>query len=77
MLYSASASNNKHIGVVIYPSGGFVNNWLDKEGTDIAMWLSSKGISCIVVKYRTNRKDEKKDFIIPFNDYKGAHQLII
>jgi len=37
MLYPASASNNRHIGVVIYPGGGFVNNWLDKEGTDIAM----------------------------------------
>jgi acetyl esterase/lipase len=75
VLYPASTSNNKHIGVVIYPGGGLVNNWLDKEGTDLAIWLSAKGINCMVVKYRTNRKDEKGDFIIPFNDYKGAIYL--
>ena len=74
-LYPASASNNKHIGVVIYPGGGLVNNWLDKEGTDLSIWLSAKGINCMVVKYRTNRKDEKGNFIIPFNDYKGAVYL--
>jgi acetyl esterase/lipase len=74
-LYPASTSNNKHIGVVIYPGGGLVNNWLDKEGTDLAIWLSTKGINCMVVKYRTNRKDEKGNFIIPFNDYKGAIYL--
>lgn len=74
-LYPASATNNKHIGVVIYPGGGLVNNWLDKEGTDLAIWLSIQGINCMVVKYRTNRKDEKGNFIIPINDYKGAIYL--
>lgn len=72
ILYPASASNNKHIAVVIFPGGGLVNNWIDKEGIDLAIWLSSKGINCMVVKYRTNRKDEKGNFIIPINDYKGA-----
>jgi acetyl esterase/lipase len=75
LLYPASASNNKHIGVIIYPGGGLVNNWIDKEGIDLAIWLSAKGINCMVVKYRTNRKDEKGNFIIPFNDYKGAIYL--
>ena len=72
LLYPANTTSNKHIGVVIFPGGGLVNNWIDKEGVDLALWLSAKGISCMVVKYRTNRKDEKGNFIIPFNDYKGA-----
>ena len=71
-LYPAATSNNKHIGVVIFPGGGLVNVWLDKEGTDLALWLSSKGISCMVVKYRTNTKDNKGKFNIDFGDYKGA-----
>ncbi len=74
-LYPASATVNKQIGVVIYPGGGLVNNWLDKEGIDLAIWLSAQGINCMVVKYRTNRKDEKGNFIIPINDYKGAIYL--
>ncbi len=71
-LFPASELNNKHIGVVIFPGGGLVNNWLDKEGTDLAIWLSAKGISCLVVKYRTNEKDKNGKFVIPYDDYKGA-----
>jgi dienelactone hydrolase len=71
-LFSASEANNKHIGVVLFPGGGLVNNWVDKEGTDLAIWLSEQGINCMVVKYRTNRKDEKGEMIIPMEDYKGA-----
>jgi acetyl esterase/lipase len=71
-LFPASEANNKHIGVVIFPGGGLVNNWVDKEGTDLAIWLSGQGINCMVVKYRTNRKDEKGEMIIPMDDYKGA-----
>lgn len=71
-LFLASEANNKHIGVVIFPGGGLVNNWVDKEGTDLAIWLSGQGINCMVVKYRTNRKDEKGEMIIPMDDYKGA-----
>ena len=71
-LFPASEANNKHIGVVIFPGGGFTTNWVDKEGTDLAIWLSGQGINCMVVKYRTNRKDEKGEMIIPMDDYKGA-----
>jgi acetyl esterase/lipase len=71
-LFTASEANNKHIGVVIFPGGGLTTNWVDKEGTDLAIWLSQQGINCMVVKYRTNRKDEKGEMIIPMDDYKGA-----
>ena len=71
-LYPGSASNNKHIGVVIYPGGGLVNNWIDKEGNDLAIWLSQKGISCLVLKYRTNEKNVKGEFLIPLSTYQDA-----
>ena len=75
LIYPASETNNQNIGVVIYPGGGLVNNWLDKEGTDLAMWLSGKGITCMVVKYRTNQKDNNGKFIIPFDEYRAAVNL--
>ena len=50
-LFAASEANNKHIGVVIFPGGGLTTNWVDKEGTDLAIWLSGQGINCMVVKY--------------------------
>ncbi|OYX86298.1 MAG: hypothetical protein B7Y83_01805 [Flavobacteriales bacterium 32-34-25] len=65
MLFPAAESNNKHLATIIFPGGGFTTNWIDKEGTDLALWLSQQGITCMVVKYRTNTKDEKGNFKIP------------
>jgi acetyl esterase/lipase len=72
MIFPANKEKNKNIGLVIFPGGGLKNIWLDKEGTDIALWLSEQGITCMVVKYRTNRKDDKDDWAIDYDDYKGA-----
>lgn len=65
MIFPAAEANNKHIATIIFPGGGFVTNWVDKEGTDLALWLASQGISCMVVKYRTNTKDSDGKFKIP------------
>lgn len=72
MMFPARKDNNKNIGIVIFPGGGFKNVWIDKEGTDIALWLSEQGITCMVVKYRTNRKDSKGKWGININDYVNA-----
>lgn len=72
LIYPASDSNNKHIAVIIFPGGGLVNNWLDKEGTDLAIWLSAKGINCMVLKYRTKPKDENGKYILPMDEYTEA-----
>lgn len=65
ILFPADESNNKHVATIIFPGGGFSTNWVDKEGTDLALWLSKQGITCMVVKYRTNSKDENGKFKIP------------
>lgn len=65
MIFPAAEANNKHIATIILPGGGFVTNWVDKEGTDLALWLSSQGITCMVLKYRTNTKDKNGKFEIP------------
>jgi acetyl esterase/lipase len=72
MVFPANIEKNKHIGLLIFPGGGFKNIWLDKEGTDIALWLSEQGITCMVVKYRTNRKDSDGDWLVDVGDYLGA-----
>lgn len=72
MIFPAIESSNKHIATIIFPGGGFSTNWVDKEGTDLALWLSQQGITCVVVKYRTNAKDTKGNFIIPMDKYFSA-----
>ena len=42
------------VGLVICPGGGYNDVWLDREGHDLALWLKEKGITSLVLKYRTN-----------------------
>lgn len=38
--------------VIVFPGGGFQKVFIDLEGTEICAWLTAKGITCIVSKYR-------------------------
>jgi acetyl esterase/lipase len=38
--------------VVVIPGGGFQMLAIDLEGTELCDWLTSKGITCVLLKYR-------------------------
>lgn len=38
--------------VVVFPGGGYRVLAIDLEGTEICDWLTSKGITCVLLKYR-------------------------
>ena len=42
--------------VVVCPGGGYVHLSMEKEGTDVARWLNSIGVSAFVLKYRLGPK---------------------
>ena len=46
--------NGKNTGaaVVVFPGGGYLDLAIDLEGTEICDWLTSKGITCVLLKYR-------------------------
>ena len=41
------------VALVICPGGGFRDIWLDREGSDFGLWLAKRGITSLVLKYRT------------------------
>jgi acetyl esterase/lipase len=43
---------NTGTAVIIFPGGGFKMVFITLEGTEICDWLTAKGITCIVSKYR-------------------------
>ena len=43
---------NTGVAVVVFPGGGFEGLAIDLEGTEVCDWLTSKGITCVVLKYR-------------------------
>ncbi|MFZ0276232.1 MAG: alpha/beta hydrolase [Candidatus Sulfotelmatobacter sp.] len=38
--------------VVVFPGGGFEGLAIDLEGTEVCDWLTSAGITCVLLKYR-------------------------
>ena len=46
--------NGKNTGaaVVIFPGGGYQGLVIDLEGTEVCDWLTSTGITCVLLKYR-------------------------
>jgi acetyl esterase/lipase len=43
---------NTGAAVVVFPGGGYWDLAIDLEGTEVCDWLSSKGITCVLLKYR-------------------------
>jgi acetyl esterase/lipase len=44
--------NNTGAAVVVFPGGGYYVLAIDIEGTEVCDWLTSKGITCVLLKYR-------------------------
>lgn len=57
ILYQPKKKKANGVAVVICPGGGFRDVWFDREGVDLALWLAKKGITSLVLKYRTFNKD--------------------
>lgn len=59
--------------VIIAPGGAFHTLSIDNEGTDVAKWLNSKGITAFVLKYRVARSftdDPVKELISKMGNFK-------
>jgi acetyl esterase/lipase len=48
----APKQNSSGAAVIVYPGGGFNVLAMDIEGTEVCDWLVSKGIACLLLKYR-------------------------
>lgn len=58
VIHQADKGKANGVGIVICPGGGFRDVWFDREGNDFALWLAKKGITSLVLKYRTYNADE-------------------
>jgi acetyl esterase/lipase len=48
----APQGENTGAAVVVFPGGGYNILAIDLEGTEVCDWLTAKGITCVLVKYR-------------------------
>jgi len=56
--YPAKDAGNPNPAVIVCPGGGYGILAFDKEGTEVAEWLNSIGVSAAVLKYRVPRNRE-------------------
>lgn len=52
MTVYAPTEKNTGAAVVVFPGGGFQILAMDLEGTDVCDWLTSRGVTCVLLKYR-------------------------
>lgn len=52
MTVYAPKGTNTGIAVVVFPGGGYNALAIDLEGTEICDWLTSRGITAVLLKYR-------------------------
>ena len=52
MTVYAPTGKNTGAAVVVFPGGGYQILAIDLEGTEVCDWLTSKGITCVLLKYR-------------------------
>jgi acetyl esterase/lipase len=48
----AAKDRNSGVAMVVFPGGGYQFLAMDLEGTEICDWLTSRGITCVLLKYR-------------------------
>ena len=51
----APSGKNTGAAVVVFPGGGYQVLAIDLEGTEVCDWLTSRGITCVLLKYRVPR----------------------
>lgn len=75
-LFPVTGSAAKPVTVVVCPGGGYNILAWDKEGTEVAAWLNSLGVSAAVLKYRVPRRDKDAPHKAPLQDAQRALRLI-
>lgn len=76
-IFLPEASKPNQAAVIIFPGGGYQHLAIDKEGTKVAQWLNSLGITAFVVKYRLpSDKIMKNKNIGPLQDAQEAVRYV-
>ena len=52
MTVYAAEGKNTGAAVIVFPGGGYQILAMDLEGTEVCDWLTPKGITCVLLKYR-------------------------
>ena len=75
-IYRASEEKANGTGVIICPGGGYNILAWTHEGTEIAEWFNSIGVSAFILKYRVPRRDPETPHSLPLQDAQRAIRIV-
>jgi acetyl esterase/lipase len=75
-LYQPAEARRNGAAVVVCPGGGYSILAFDLEGTEVAEWLNSIGVTALVLKYRVPRRDGDTANKLPLMDAQRSMSLV-
>ncbi len=75
-VYKPAADIDTGAAVLVCPGGGYNILAMDLEGTEVAQWLTSIGVTAIVLKYRVPRRKNQPKHQAPLQDAQRAMSLV-
>lgn len=75
-VFAPPGEKNRGAAVLICPGGGYSILAFNKEGTEVAAWLNSIGVTGIVLKYRVPARKGRERFEAPLQDAQRALGIV-
>ncbi|WP_435018843.1 alpha/beta hydrolase [Tundrisphaera sp. TA3] len=75
-VYAPARDKANGTAVIIAPGGGYSILAWDLEGTEVAEWLNSLGVTAFVLKYRVPKRADDPGNSLPFMDAQRAVRLV-
>lgn len=75
-VYRPAPDRNSGVSMLICPGGGYHNLGWDVEGEEVAAWLTSRGITGILLKYRCPRRPGDVKGEPPLGPLKDAQRAV-
>jgi acetyl esterase/lipase len=75
-VYSPLRRKNTGAAVIVCPGGGYHILAMDLEGTEVAEWLNSIGVTAVLLKYRVPARKDRQRYEAPLEDAQRAMGLV-
>jgi acetyl esterase/lipase len=75
-VFQPAADKRNGAAVIVCPGGGYNILAWDLEGTEVAEWLNSIGVTAFVLKYRVPRRENYPNHEAPLMDGQRAVSLV-
>ncbi len=75
-VYRPAKDKDTGAAVVVAPGGGYRVLAITHEGTDVASWLTSIGVTAVLLRYRVPKRPDDADNKLPLQDAQRAISIV-